>query len=239
MSNIKTLVAASCLAFAGMSANAATVLNGSFENFDGELGRGNGSWDFFSGVDVEAWDGNPNIEIQTYAGVTTPANGTIGLAPKEGEDVGLRYAELDTNTNSILSQTIDFGAAGRYLLSFLYSPRVDNPDTDTNDMSFSITGEGGIVLEETILGAPNEAFPHGEWTRVEAAFSVETVGEYILSFAALGGSLFQGCGNCGALIDDVSISAFDDIEPVPLPASAVLLLAGLGGLGAMRRMKRS
>ncbi|MEM6342011.1 MAG: VPLPA-CTERM sorting domain-containing protein [Pseudomonadota bacterium] len=28
------------------------------------------------------------------------------------------------------------------------------------------------------------------------------------------------------------------MAPVPLPASAILLIAGLGGLGAMRRMKR-
>ncbi|SHH17487.1 VPLPA-CTERM protein sorting domain-containing protein [Cognatiyoonia sediminum] len=238
MAKITTFIAASCLAFAGATANAATVTNGSFEDFDGDLNGG--GWNFFDTIDVAGWSGTPNIEIQTYKGVGSPANGTIGLDPIDNT-VGSHYAELDTNTNSVLSQTINFAEAGRYVLSFLYSPRVDNPDTDTNDMSFKIEGQGDTVLEETILGAPNGDYPHGEWTRADSFFTIESLGDYVLSFAALGGSLFNGCGNCGALIDDVSIAAVigENPQPVPLPASSLLLLAGLGGLGAMRRMKRS
>lgn len=228
MSKITTLLAASCLAFAGAAANAATVTNGSFEDFSGNLN--DSGWNFFSSAQVTGWDGTPNIEIQTQP--------TLDLTPQDGS----AYAELDTTQNSTLSQSIDFGAAGTYELSFYYSPRVpaqNNPSNSTNDMDFSIVGDEGatdglIAMNGSVTGAPNDVYQVGQWTEVTAMFSIQTAGSYLLSFFGAGAENEQNnCGDCGALIDNVSISA------VPLPASSLLLLAGLGGLGAMRRMKRS
>ena len=89
-------------------------------------------------------------------------------------------------------------------------------------MIYSIAqGSNPALTLGMIDGALNSAFRWGQWMEVTSRFSVATAGTYSLSFFAQYGSYYQGCGNCGALIDNVSISA------VPLPASALLLLAAV------------
>ena len=53
--------------------------------------------------------------------------------------------------------------------------------------------------------------------------------EVELSFQASGETPTSGCGNCGALLDDVSIAA------VPLPAGLLLMLSAVGAFGFARR----
>ncbi|MEM8655715.1 MAG: VPLPA-CTERM sorting domain-containing protein [Pseudomonadota bacterium] len=197
-----------------LPAHAVTVENGSFEDIgDGTLnGRG---WNHFS--DVPGWTGDPNVEIQS--------NSTLGSIDTP---FGTRYVELDTNQDAGIFQDISL-SAGSYMLSFWYSPRVNASPTTTNNMSFSV-GLGGLtLLDGTVNGAPNTAFPHGVFTEVTGQFSVAQDATVRLAFNATGGSFSSGCGNCGALIDNVQLSA------VPLPASGMLLIAGFGGLFAMRR----
>jgi len=236
MSKITTLMAASCLAFAGSTANAATVQNGSFEEFDGDLNSS--GWNFFTKDQVPGWDSNTDqvtndIEIQSYA--SEGSNGTLGLIPAN-DDLGNHYIELDTNQNSRISQVITFADVGNYVLSFFYSPRVNDNSQNTNGLGFTIRNGSNTLVDSSIDGAPNATYPVGTFTQVSADFTVAIgqTGSYILEFFGTGADNEENkCGDCGALIDGVEIS------PVPLPASSLLLLAGLGGLGAMRRMKRS
>ncbi len=218
MNKFTKFVAAAALALSGTSAMSATVANGSFEDI-GSLTLNSSGWSFFTSI--PGWTGSPNGEIQSAP--------TISAVNAQD---GRYYAELDTNKNSTIYQDVMLDA-GKYLLSFWYSPRVPasgNPSASTNDMTFAV----GSLLSGSVNGAPNAAFPHKVWTEVTSLFTVGTAGTYRLSFSGAGAQdESNGCGDCGALIDNISISA------VPLPASALFLLAGIGGLGALRARRRA
>jgi len=222
--SLKSVLFASLLV-AGTSASGATVQNGGFEDLGGQTINGN--WEIFPGI--PGWTGSPNVEIQTAA--------TLGSIDPQG--TGSNYVELDTNTNSSISQDIDFTIAGNYTLSFYYSPRVNASPTTTNNMSFSLGNADGKIIGEDIDGAPNLDFPWGEWTLVKTAFSIIDTGVYTLKFAAFGEQRTKGCGDCGALLDNVSIAPAPPGGPsvVPLPASSLLLLGGLGVMGGVARCK--
>lgn len=215
MNKMKTLGAAALLALAPLTVSAATVVNGSFEDLGGQA-LGSDGWEIFD--NFPGWVVTPDIEIQTGPSVA-------GINAQDGS----YYAELDTNENSKISQDIYFGT-GSYELSFYYSPRVNASPTTTNDLMFGIEN----LVSSSVNGAPNLAFPHGQWTQVTTQFSVTTAGTYSLFFKGAGADNEpNGCGDCGALIDNVTVAA------VPLPAAGLLLAGALGGLGVMRRRKKS
>ncbi|SMY10410.1 VPLPA-CTERM sorting domain-containing protein [Flavimaricola marinus] len=214
MINLKQLFVMSTLAFLAATASSAStvVVNGSFEDLGGQSLNSSG-WNHFSSI--PSWTGQPNVEVQSNA----------TLSGIDAQD-GVSYVELETNQQAGISQDI-FLEAGAYSLSFFYSPRIDEQQTTTNDMSFSIDG----LLSGYVIGAPNPDFQWGEWTEVTSTFLVADGGYYTLSFNAFDSSSYIDCPNCGALIDNVRISV------VPLPASALLLLLGLSGLGAIRKRR--
>lgn len=209
----KTAAVAILATFAS-GAGAATVFNGDFENIGQGVLNGSG-WNIFD--EVPGWTGMPNIEIQSA--------GTLASIDAQS---GNNYVELDTNQDAGIFQNVAL-RAGSYQLSFWYSPRVDADMTTTNNMTYGVSGGDTTYIETLITGAPNPLFPHGEWTNVTAHFSIDASETVTLSFDASGGSRFNGCGNCGALIDNVSIAA------VPLPAGALLMLTVIGAFGFARR----
>ncbi|SEW18257.1 VPLPA-CTERM protein sorting domain-containing protein [Cognatiyoonia koreensis] len=217
MSFFKTTLLAATTAVLATAGSAATITNGSFE----DIGSGtlnNSGWNIFASV--PGWTGHPNIEIQS--------DKTLGSIDAQDGDY---YAELDTNQNSTISQDLFLGA-GSYILSFYYSPRVNATPTTTNDLVFEVVSQSfGSLLFNSISGAPNPAYPHGKWTQVTANFTLVEDDDVSLFFSAVGEQRTAGCGDCGALIDNVSLSA------VPLPVGVLLLLTGLGALGAARRRK--
>lgn len=212
MNWLKTIAAASTVAIIGSVASASTVINGSFEDIGDGVLNGSG-WQIFP--DVPGWNGAPTIEIQSEP--------TLGFKAQEGD----YYAELDTNRNSRIFQNVVLDA-GTYVLSFFYSPRVNQTPTDTNDLGYSVS-TGDDLVSEIIAGAPNDDYPHGIWTEVKAYFTLERSETVELSFEALGAESGDNCGSCGALIDDISLAA------VPLPAGVLLMLSALGAFGFARR----
>ena len=231
MKHLLQAAAASALLVIAGAANATTntlLINGSFESF--HAGQSVSNWKIFS--DVPGWTGTPNIEIQSDRTLRSI-----------DADTGNYYAELDTNRNSQITQTVQNVASGLYLLEFMYSPRVNRTATDTNDMRFGLSTTSGTTVSHQILGAPTLTdVPHGAWTKFSAMITAGQGEDITVSFEALGETRTRGCGNCGALIDTVSLSFVtrnDDTSPapVPLPAGGALILSGLGALAIARRRR--
>lgn len=225
MKNIKMLglafVATVCMAGV-QSASAATIVqNGSFEsgipgnalgkNFGSQfsnLNSGPGSsWDVWNSIDGWTRTTGSGIEIQS--------NRTLSTIDANS---GNHYVELDSNNNSGMTQNV-FLNAGRYILSFWYSPRTSSP---TNGIEYAV----GSLIGGTVNHLnPASAVP-GTWTQITRSFLVTTAGSYALNFTATGQN-----DSYGGLLDDVAIA------PVPVPAAGFGLIAGLGMLVAMRRRK--
>lgn len=209
------------LAFGASAASAVTVVNGSFEDDagvaqDGQLfstldsGSGNDSWSVFDNLPGWTTVSGAGIEIQT-----TNTLGTI-----DPQDLQ-HYVELDSNNNSSMQQLINFTGTGSYLLSFWYSPR--DGDADSNIIDYSIGSLTGTVTGPSGV-APVTAV--GLWTLIEATFTITQAGDYALVFTANGTN-----NSLGGFIDNVSIAA------IPVPAGGLLLLGALAGLAGLRRRK--
>lgn len=186
----------------GAAASASIVTNGSFES--GVPTLSNGNWGI---VTLPGWS-------NTSGGIEVHTQPTLGLTPDDGS----YYIEMDGNNNYTISQTV-FLAIGSYALTFAYSPRMSDPNT--NGIDYAV----GSLLSGTATG-PGGSIVQGAWTPFTQNFSVVAGGNYTLSFSGSGAN-----DSLGGLLDNVAISA------VPLPASGLLLLGAFGGVAALRRRK--
>jgi hypothetical protein len=231
MKHIKSFALVAAMGMAPVFAQAA-VVNGSFEIGPTSAGLNNGnsfaSMPGASGTD--SWDRWNNTALPGgFPGWTTDGDGieiqtvnTVGLTPYDGD----YYAELDSNSNSTIFQSIMLGV-GNYVLSFAYSPRVDgNGGPGTNEISYSIANNANTAIFGDVNGPGIDGTVVGAWTYFTFNFFNAVAGEYTLTFDASTRS-----DSFGGFIDAI------DVAPVPVPAAGLLLLGALGGLAAMRRRK--
>lgn len=214
------------------------VYNGSFEtgvpgNKKSSAGKtfeslpGGAKWGVWKALNGWTTVNGPGIEVQT--------SGTIGpLAAQHGS----YYVELDSTGNSTMEQQVKL-AKGSYLLSFWYSPRTGNTASDQIDYSVGDVLKGSVNAFNALLGKPVAG-----WQKIVAPFSVggksagksggdsKGMQEFALRFGAGGPT----SDSRGGLLDSVEIVKLP--AEVPLPATGILLLAGLGVLGA-RHLRRS
>ncbi|RKZ83129.1 MAG: hypothetical protein DRQ39_09890 [Gammaproteobacteria bacterium] len=187
------------------------VLNGSFEEPVVTTQKG---WDVYT-------TGEPNLGWSTIgAGVEIRRNNVVGSAY-----LGDQFAELDshggTDTNSSIEQALATVMDQSYLLSFAYSPRINQPES-TNGIS--VFWNGVEIDSVTNSGIGNSDH---DWTVFE--YIVTGIGNDILKFTAIGTD-----DSLGGSLDAVSVSA------VPLPAAAFLFApALLGFMGLRRRAKNN
>lgn len=198
------------------------ITNGSFE--EPEV---SGAWRVYQDDEIAGWtvQGGAGAEIQTNS------VGSVLDTP-----FGTQYLELDSDTgnggtnnptNSSIGQELDL-AAGTYKFSFWYSPRTNS--ADDNDIRFTLTDfDGPDSIFDYVVKGPSNTYPRGEWTKVETTFTLtDTDNPYLLVFSA------EGTENTlGGLVDNVHLSQ------IPVPASGLLLVAGIGGFAAMRARKKA
>ncbi len=193
------------LFIAGQASAATTVLYSTFETPD----VATGSYGIFAMADGWTTATGPGIEIQDHAGGGDPA-------PIVG---GNQFVELDSNSNSSMFYTL--ANAGRYTMSFLYSPR-PNVVSESNQISAYIDG---ILLSPpgTLQGTTS---PNTSWALYSTGTFTAKAGDKV-SFAAQGTS-----ESYGGYLDNIRITA------VPEPATWGLMIVGFGAIGASIRSTR-
>ncbi len=217
---LATLATASLFLVAPASA-ASLLINGSFETGvpGNKAGLNNGA--LFSNLNTSgpSWDRWKKIDgWRTVSGSGIEIQSNRTLSTIDAQD-GTHYVELDSNSNSRMVQTVAL-TAGNYILSFWYSPRTAN--AQTNPIEYNLGGIVGGRVTNGYLGATV-----GTWTQILQTVTIAANGTYDLYFAAAGLS-----DSYGGLIDNV------DLAPVPLPAAGLGLMAALGGLGALRKRRQ-
>ncbi len=166
--------------------------------------------------------------------------GDVKGAPSRAFDTG-SFAEGDTlNIHGRMVGAVDtyaVGTTGKIQISFLFNGFQTAVGLITTS-GFIGTGRSENTSVFRLLSAANPSEVIAERTFTSGISSEAENGDSTLIFSAAPGAyLFQidgsGQGNRRkAALYDVQISS---LTAVPLPASSLLLLGGLGALGAMRR----
>lgn len=161
------------------------------------------------------------------AGGTVDLIGAIGfydLMPGHG-----RYVDLDGSSHQagILSRTWELLAGVTYSANFFLAGNHRKGGDERVEVSF---GEQRITL---VIGQDQR------FAQTSLLWTPSATGKYTLSFHNLSND------NLGALLDDISLNIMprnqNALAPgeVPEPASGWLLLAGMAGIGFMRRRRAS
>ncbi|RZI78768.1 MAG: DUF642 domain-containing protein [Rubrivivax sp.] len=167
------------------------------------------------------FEANPLALNSVPAGWTVINAGTVDVI---GADWGLcgatgKCIDLDgsNSLSGVLSRSFALNAGTTYTLSFDIAGNRRGTGTETGTVSFG-TASLNYSLTDSSLAAPYQT--------LSLAFTPGASGAYTLSFANNGGD------NMGAILDNVAITT-----AVPEPASAALMLFGLGGVALLKRRR--
>ena len=207
---MKTMLVSALIAslFATASAHATPIteliVNGSFEE---SVTLRNGSWTTVTTTTpASAWiPGAAGYEVR---------NGVAGTA-KDGK----YFVELDTSTNSSISQIVQTTLGQTYNLSFWYAPRAGVSEASN---TISVVWNDSEIATVSGNGSASSG-----WT--EMNYVLTGNGSFgTLTFSAAGKS-----DSYGGSLDMVSMTA-----AVPEPETYAMLLAGLGLMATVARRRK-
>ncbi len=191
------------------TSSALPLVNGNFDTPDSNLPQVEGQWAVYDSI--IGWTkgvGTSGIEIQY--------NTVVGAYSPN------YYVELDSHggddTNSSMFQDV-FLTAGTYELSFWYHARTNNDDDDNGIAAFI-----GDTFINAVSKKTNEQL--AVWEEINWTFEVGVDDTYALILTAWGDD-----NTLGGFVDSVSLN------PVPEPATMMLLGLGLLSLAGISRKK--
>ena len=192
-------------------ASAATIVNGSFEATSPA-----GSFDTLGA-------GNPALTGWTIGSGSVDFIGSYWQAAAGNNSLDMAGDAL----GSISQLITDLTAGVRYMVTFAMS---GNPDGGLGPKSMLVNAGNPLTgtYEYSVTGANSRDTM--KWEYNQFFFTASGTSE-LVTFTAL--TTESTAGVYGPGLDDISIAA------VPLPASAPLILAGLGALAALRRRRRA
>ena len=220
---MKHLLAATVACSFGLglaNANASIVADGSFND---PIAGGN--FETF-GAGSSFGTGNAWLVTNGSVNVNQASVDEIGnywpLTPAPGSS---NSVDLDGNYPGGIAQTINFAAAGKYVLSYFLA---GNPDggPSTKLLDVGIAGAGVSATQTESYATISSAF--GPWVLEKLLFDVTAPGTATLSFQSADVS-----GAYGPVIGQVSISA------VPEPATWAMMILGFLGIGFMAYRRKS
>ena len=134
---------------------------------------------------------------------------------------GSHSVDLDGNSPGGIAQTINFAAAGTYVLSYYLAGNPDGGSPSTKLLDVGVAGATQFESYTTSGG-------FGPWVLEKLFFNVAAPGTTTLSFKSGDAS-----GPYGPVIGEVSISA------VPEPATWAMMILGFLGVGFMAYRRKS
>lgn len=210
---MKRALCALALSIVAGASSAATITNGSFEDYDMNGGRFLTVSDASASMYLPGWTVNGEVDlVGTYYGAGDGENSV---------DLNARAAGGISQTVSNLVQ------GGWYKISFLmtFNDHLRAAHAQLQASAGNTTATFGVPVGRSIWG----------WTQKSFVFRALS-DTAMLSFSSL------VSGASGPALDAVSIARtsaptpdFSSPAPVPLPASGIMLLAGLAGAFGVRR----
>ena len=198
------VIAAALLAMLGSAhADTSIVVNGSFE----QQAQATGTWGIY----------------QTLPGWSTVSGSGIELRNQVAGNAatGKNFVELDSNSNSGMSQTLTTMAGSFYTLSFDYSAR---GGVSAASNGIEVLWNGASVASVT---ADGNGLSGNDWHLF--SYTVAGTGSDVLSFRSVGIS-----DSLGGSLDSVSVTA-----AIPEPSTYAMMFAGLVAIGFSLRRRRS